>query len=510
MRFPDFGLRRFLALIFLGLCACLATQAAAPAKPNIIIIYTDDVGYGDVSCYGSKFPTPNIDRIAKEGVRFTDAHTTSATCTPSRYSLLTGEYAWRKPGTGVARGDATALILPGRTTLPSILQSAGYTTGVVGKWHLGLGVGKPDWNGEVKPGPLEIGFNYCFIMPATGDRVPCVYVENHRVVGLDPKDPITVDFDGPIAGEPTGAANPELLRLHPSHGHDMAIVNGVSRIGHMKGGVAARWVDEDMADTLAKKATAFIEQNKAKPFFLYFATHDIHVPRLTHARFVNRTSMGPRGDVIAELDWTVGEILATLDRLKLADNTLLIFSSDNGPVIDDGYKDGAVEKLGAHAPAGPWRGGKYSNFEGGTRVPTLLRWPARVKPAVSAALVSHIDFAASFAALVGQPLKAEDVPDSTDQLATLLGEAKTGRIEIVEHASVLSYREGQMKVISTSNGPAVQKNTNTQMGNLKTLQLYDLAADPGETNNLAAAQPDLVKKMQARLQAIREAGRSRP
>jgi arylsulfatase A-like enzyme len=509
MRLPAFPLA---AALFSALSLPSVASAAAPAaKPNIVLIYADDVGYGDVSCYGAKsVATPNIDRLAKEGLRHTHAHTTSATCTPSRYSLLTGEYAWRKPGTGVARGDATAIIAAGRTTLASLLQKAGYKTGVVGKWHLGLGEGKPNWNGDLKPGPLDIGFDYAFIMPATGDRVPCVYIENRRVVGLDPKDPITVSFDGPLPGQPTGAKNPELLRMHPSHGHDMAIINGVSRIGHMSGGKSALWVDEDMADTLAKKSTAFIEQNRAQPFFLYLATHDIHVPRLPHPRFAGRTSMGPRGDAIAELDWTVGEVLAALDRLKLTENTLVIFSSDNGPVVDDGYKDDAVTKLGSHAPAGPWRGGKYSNFEAGTRVPTVLRWPARVKPGVTDAIVSQIDWAASFATLVGQPFGHDDIPDSTNQLAALLGEAKTGRAELVEHAGSLALSDAQWKFIAPSKGAAFNRTTGTELGNLPAPQLYDLTTDPRETKNVAAEHPALVAKFQARLEAIRTAGRSRP
>lgn len=509
MRLPAFP---FAAALLSALTLHSVASAATPAaKPNIVLIYADDVGYGDVSCYGAKnVATPNIDRLAKEGLRHTHAHTTSATCTPSRYSLLTGEYAWRKPGTGVARGDATAIIAAGRTTLATLLQKAGYKTGVVGKWHLGLGEGKPNWNGDLKPGPLDIGFDYAFIMPATGDRVPCVYIENRRVVGLDPQDPITVSFDGPLPGQPTGAKNPELLRMHPSHGHDMAIVNGVSRIGHMSGGKSALWVDEDMADTLTKKATAFIEQNRTQPFFLYLATHDIHVPRLPHPRFAGRTSMGPRGDAIAELDWTVGEVLAALDRLKLTENTLVVFSSDNGPVVDDGYKDDAVTKLGSHAPAGPWRGGKYSNFEAGTRVPTVLRWPARVKPGVSDAIVSQIDWAASFATLVGQPFGHEDIPDSTNQLAALLGETKTGRAELVEHAGSLALSDVQWKFIAPSKGAAFNRTTNTDLGNLPTPQLYDLTADPRETKNVAATHPDLVTKYQARLETIRTAGRSRP
>jgi arylsulfatase A-like enzyme len=192
----------------------------------VVFIYADDLGYGDVGCYGAtKVATPNMDRLARAGVRFVNAHSSSATCTPSRYAMLTGEYPWRRKGTGVLPGDARLIIEPGRTTLASLMKEAGYRTGVVGKWHLGLGAGELDWNQEIKPGPLEIGFDYCFLIPATGDRVPCVFVENHRVVGLDPKDPIAVSYQKPIGDEPTGKEHPELLKMHPSHGHDQTIVN---------------------------------------------------------------------------------------------------------------------------------------------------------------------------------------------------------------------------------------------------------------------------------------------
>ena len=275
--------RTFLKSAGIAAAATMIPYAFANEKkknPNIVIIYADDLGYGDVSCYGAtKITTPNIDKLASEGLRFTNAHSSSATCTPSRYSMLTGQYAWRQKGTGIAPGDATLIIPTSRTTLPSVMKKAGYTTGAVGKWHLGLGEpgGKPDWNGELKPGPLEIGFDYCFLIPATGDRVPCVFVENHRVVNLDQNDPIEVGFGRPVGNEPTGREHPELLKMHPSHGHDQTIINGISRIGYMSGGKEARWVDENIADTLTVKAKNFIEQNKDKPFFLYFATHDIHV-----------------------------------------------------------------------------------------------------------------------------------------------------------------------------------------------------------------------------------------
>ncbi len=497
----------FLLLLLLGL-----PQVNAQTRPNVVIILADDIGYGDVSCYGATaVKTPNIDRLAKEGLRFTDAHAPAATCTPSRYAMLTGEYAWRKPGTGVLPGDAALIIEPGRTTLATLFQRAGYSTGVVGKWHLGLGPqGGPDWNGEIKPNPNDIGFGYSFIMAATGDRVPTVYVENRRVVGLDPADPIKVSYANPIGDWPTGKANPEQLKIHPSHGHDQTITNGISRIGYMTGGKAALWKDEEMADVFAQKAVAFIEQQKSQPFFLYFALHDPHVPRVPHPRFVGKTTMGPRGDALVQADWCVGEILAALDRLKLANNTLVIFTSDNGPVVDDGYKDDAVAKLGNHKPAGPFRGGKYSSFEGGTRVPLIVRWPGQVKRGVSDALVSQIDFTASFAALLGQMLAPADAPDSFNVLSALLGKTKTGRTHLVEQASALALRQGQWKYIAPSNGRKLNPETNTELGNDPAAQLYYLTNDKGETNNLADQQPEKVKELAALLQQIRQAGRSRP
>lgn len=499
--------------------ACAAVFAASPSTaatarpPNVIIIYGDDVGYGDLSCYGAKaVSTPHVDRLARAGLRFTSGYATAATCTPSRFSLLTGEYAFRQKGTGVLPGDASLIIPPDRTTLPKVLRAAGYRTGVVGKWHLGLGAAKEtfDWNGDIKPGPLEVGFDYSFIMAATGDRVPCVYVENHKIVGADPKDPITVRYGQPFPGQPTGITERDTLRMDWSHGHNNSVVNGVGRIGFMLGGMKARWVDEDMADVFTQHALDFIRREKDRPFFLYFATHDIHVPRLPHPRFAGKTTMGPRGDAIVEFDFQVGAILDELDRLGLTENTLVILSSDNGPVIDDGYKDRAVELLGDHKPAGPFRGGKYSRFEAGTRVPFIVRWPARVKPGVSDAIVSQMDLIASFAALTGRKLAPADGPDSINVLPALLGESPVGRDHVVIHANKLAIRAGDWKYIEPSPGVAVNVNTNTETANSPQPQLYHLALDPGETKNLAAAEPARTAELAARLAAIAKASLPRP
>lgn len=486
-------------LLLLGLSAAVPFATAAD-RPNVVLIYADDLGYGDVGCNGARRGlTPNVDRLAREGLNFADAHATSATCTPSRYALLTGEYPWRRRGTNVLPGDARLVIEPGRTTLAGVLKKAGYRTGVVGKWHLGLGGEALDWNGEVRPGPLEVGFDESFIMAATGDRVPCVYVRGHRVVGLDPADPIEVRYGGPIAGEPTGKDHPELLRLRPSHGHDMAIVDGISRIGYMRGGKAALWKDEEMADTFTREAVEFIRKNKSGPFFLYFATHDVHVPRVPHPRFVGKSGMGPRGDAIVEFDWSVGEVLRALDECGLAEKTLVVLTSDNGPVVDDGYRDEAVARLGGHRPAGPYRGGKYSKFEGGTRVPLIVRWPGRVRSGTSRALVSQVDFLASFAALAGVQEPVATAPDSRDHLAALLGDDPARRESLIEHAGGLALRRGRWKFIPASDGPRKNVATDTELGNDRSEQLYDLDADPEEARNVAGEHPEVVERLRREL-----------
>lgn len=498
-----------LTILLTSLVAGIA--GAQQTRPNIVFIYTDDVGYGDLSCYGAaRVKTPHIDRLAAGGVRFTNAHASSATCTPSRYSFLTGQYAWRRKGTGIAPGNAALIIDTARATVASVLKGAGYTTGVVGKWHLGLGGGQgPDWNGEIRPGPLELGFDEAFIIPATLDRVPCVYVENRRVVRLDAADPIVVDYSRPVGSWPTGREHPELLRIRSSHGHDNTIINGIGRIGYMTGGRSALWKDQDIADTLTARAESFIASHRGQPFFLYFATADIHVPRDPHPRFAGKSGMGPRGDAILQLDWCVGRILAALDSLQLTENTIVIFSSDNGPVLDDGYRDNAVEQQQGHKPAGPLKGGKYSAFEGGTRVPFLLQWPAAVAPKVSDALVGQVDLMASFAKLTGQQLGPDDAPDSFDMMPVLLGKSDRGRDHLVEQGVSLSLISGDWKYIVPVKGPAVLREVNIESGYSGQPQLYNLQTDIAERHNVAALHPGIVSSMAARLKALEEKGRSR-
>ncbi len=477
--------------IIAALCLCAAVSAAD--KPNIIFLLADDIGYGDFSCYGAtKIKTPNCDRLAKESRRFTDAHSPAAVCTPTRYAFMTGEYAWRKQGTGILPGIAGLIIEPGRVTVPSILKQAGYTTGVVGKWHLGLGTTPTDYNTEIKPGPLEIGFDYAWLLPATGDRTPCVWVENRRVVNLDPADPIKLDYT-------------------VKRGEPRSFVNGIPRIGEQVGGKAALWKDDEIADLLTAKAIAFIEKNKSKPFFLYFCTHDIHVPRVPHKRFRGTSQAGIRGDNVHSFDSTVGRVMDALDKLKLTDNTLLIVTSDNGGVLDtngpDEVNSGTVETNNGHPHNGVLRGDKGSPYEGGTRVPFIAHWPGHIPTGDSGALICHVDMLASFAALTGQKLIEAAGPDSFNILPALLGD-KTGREYLVEQGRVLSLRKGTWKLVPT--GPGAGKGKKTGKRAPATPELYNLADDLSETKNIAAQHPDIVKEMSAKLEEIKSKGRSRP
>lgn len=482
-------------------CTQAKKESTAP-PPNIVIIYCDDLGYGDVSAYGAtRLKTPNLDRLANEGVRFTNGYATSATCTPSRYALLTGQYPWRNADAKILPGTAPLLIDTAQMTIPKMLQAQGYHTGIVGKWHLGLGSGMVDWNRRISPGPNEVGFEYAFIMAATQDRTPTVFLENGRVFGLDPDDPLFVDYEKNFEGEPTGRDNPELCKMKWHHGHNNSIHNGIPRIGFQKGGKSALWVDEDMADDFLEKAQQYIQANKSKPFFLYYALQQPHVPRTPHPRFAGTSGMGPRGDVILEADWCVGELIKTLETEGLLENTLVIFSSDNGPVVNDGYFDDAVEKLGDHTPSGPLRGGKYSLFEAGTRVPFVAFWKGKIEPTVSDAIVSHVDLFSSLAKLAGSETR---VPDSRDLLEVLMGTSRQGREELVlEASSRTAMRKGDWVMIPPYKGPAINKTVNIELGNSPEYQLYNLREDIGQQNNLAEQEPEKLQEMIKAYEVIR-------
>ena len=516
-------LRSGFALIAFAVLAGLRAQSAAatelPSRPNIVLIVADDLGCGDVGCYGAQaISTPNLDRLAHQGRRFTQGYAPASTCTPSRYALMTGEYAWRQQSrqTTILDGDAPLSISPGSLTLPQLLRQAGYTTALVGKWHLGLGDGQTpvDFNGEIQPGPMEVGFDSAYFIPATVDRVPTVFIENHHVAGLDPADPLHVSYLKRMSADPTGAERPDLLKQRADTQHSGVIVNGISRIGSMTGGKAAHWIDEDLADIIARRSARFIAEQKTKPFFLYLGTFDPHVPRMPHARFVGATKLGPRGDVIAELDWTVGEVLAALDRAGVADNTLVIFTSDNGPVLFDGYFDRSEELNGDHRPAGGLRGWKYLAYEGGTRVPFIARWPGHVKTGVDDRMICLTDLLATCATLTGQKLPASVGADSLDQLRVLTGEfGEAIRSELVEQgiSNTLALRAGDWKFIPKSPQQEV-----TGMGSganpadkrwgdsiVRADALYNLADDPAEQVNLAASLTAKTNAMRDRLDEIK-------
>jgi len=497
----------FTFLVFIAVTSCKEKQKTVetteePTKPNIVIIYADDLGYGEMGAYGAtELKTPNLDRLANGGIRFTNGYASSATCTPSRYALLTGIYPWRNKSAKILPGTAPLIIDTTQATIPKMLKKQGYNTGIVGKWHLGLGSGNVNWNERITPGPNEVGFDYSHILAATQDRVPTVYIEDGHVVNLDPNDPIEVNYQENFKGEPTGLENPELLKMKWHHGHNNSIVNGIPRIGFMKGGEAAKWVDEDMADYFLADAQDYVKNHKDEPFFLYYALQQPHVPRTPHLRFVGSSGMGPRGDVIVEADWMVGEFIKTLEDEGLLENTLIVFSSDNGPVVNDGYYDDSEEKLGNHKPAGPLRGGKYSLFEAGTRVPFITYWKGKISPGVSDAMVSQLDLFSSLAALVDSN---ESTDDSKELLDVFLGESNEGRDEmVIEATSRTAYRRGEWAMIPPHEGPAISEQVNIELANSNEYLLYNLNDDIGQKNNLSESNPKKLQEMIEAYQAIR-------
>jgi len=472
-------------------------------KPNVLLIIADDLGYGDVSAYGnSMINTPNIDKLANGGVCFTDGHSTSSTCSPSRYALFTGMYPWKNRKAKILPGNAPLLIGENQFTIGKMFQSKGYKTAAIGKWHMGMGKGNPDWNSTVTPGAKEVGFDYSYLIAATCDRVPTAFIENGNVANLAKGDSMFVDYIHPFPGEPTAITNPELMTKQQgtNNDHHDTVINGIPRIGFMKGGRSACWVDENIADTLLIHAENFVTENKNQPFFLYYGLHEPHVPRVPNHRFNGKSGMGVRGDAIIEADWCVGEILDHLEKEGVLDNTLIIFSSDNGPVLDDGYADQARELLNGDDPNGGFRGGKYSLYEAGTRVPFFVYWKGHIKHVVSDATVNQLDLIASLTHLVGA-----DVPEGLDSknfIDTFMGKSTKGRKSmIMEAMQRLALRSGDYDLIPPYKGP-VYDVTKIELANLPQFTLFNIKEDPAQTKQIQDENPDILNKLKAKFLKI--------
>ena len=486
------------------------TSQASSNQPNVVIIYGDDVGYGDVGAYGSKqIPTPHIDALAARGLHFTDGHCSAATCSPSRFSMLTGIHGFRA-NVRILAPNAPLAIPVDTYTIADLFKDAGYQTAVIGKWHLGLGSKESpaNWNGEVKPGPLEIGFDYSFLLPSTNDRVPCVYLEDYNVVNYDPNDPIYVGSNAKQVNRlgsteyPDGKTNREAMTYYQSsHGHNHSVINGIGRIGYMSGGKAALWDDETMADVFIDKARDYITRHKDEPFFLFFSSQDIHVPRAPHPRFQGKTELGYRGDAMVQFDWSVGQIIDALKANGLLKNTLVIFSSDNGPTYDDGYVDGTSAKTSTvnndrdHYAAGPYRGGKYQIYEGGTRVPLIISWPGNIRTGTSDALVNQIDFLHSFATLLELDLPEGAAVDSRNTLDAFLGRSEQGLPFMIEEAAnAVALRKDNWKYIEFHASKYKPKPGAPE--------LYDLSEDIAEANNVIKDHPEIAESLKTQLHTL--------
>lgn len=478
-------------------------------KPNVIVIHADDVGYGDTGAYGAtKIQTPNIDRLANEGRRFTDAHSASAVCSPSRYALMTGEYPARIDFWSPIFLRDTLVVEPTQTTVASVMKDAGYATGIVGKWHLGFQKEFPvDWNKELKPGPLELGFDYYFGVPVLNSHPPFVFVENHWVLGLDPDDPF-------VYGEQANT-------------REWDEKFGLDAIGGAKA-AHELYKDREVGSILAGKAVEWIKEQKDEPFFLYFAPPQIHHPFTPAPRFIASSSAGPYGDFIHELDWMVGQVLDALEVLGLTDNTLVIFTSDNGGMFNRGGQN-AWEA--GHRLNGDLLGMKFGAWEGGHRVPFLARWPGQIPAGtVSDELLSNVDILATLAGLVDRSLVEGEGPDSYNMLPAFVGSPNAPIRDYLvispSQKTHLSIRKGKWMYIPAQGeggftgtevgehsfaGAAAHKltkqvNSDVEDGKIKEdappVQLYDLEADLFQTQNVYDQYPEIAKELQALLDKL--------
>ncbi len=501
----------FLMLLLLG-CNQKSEQTEQADKPNIILINADDLGYGDLGCYGAtQLSTPNIDRLASEGRRFTDAHSAAAVCTPSRYALITGEYPLRHGNLYNPVFLKNKLVIDTqKETLASLLKKAGYSTACIGKWHLGFGTTEPvNWNKPLTPGPNELGFDYYYGVPVVNSHPPFVYVENHNVVGLAADDPF-------VYGKK--AKTQEVFEK--------------MKLDHIGGADKAHelYVDEEVGTHLKGKALTWMKAQKDKPFFLYLATTNIHHPFTPAPQFVGTSECGVYGDFVHELDWIVGEVMKTVKEMGEEHNTLVLFTSDNGGMFNaTGQK--TWEK--GHRLNGDLLGFKFDAWEGGHRVPLIAHWPGKIKAGeVSDQLICNVDMLATLAALTGQTLEEGQGQDSKNMLGAITGTTKEQlRSEVVlaaQKATHLSIRMGKWMYIGAQGGggftagkhgahafggPAAvsfagQINSDIQEGKIKEnappVQLYNLEKDPSQTINLYNEFPEKVKEMEKLLESYQK------
>jgi arylsulfatase A len=472
----------------------MAQAASAADRPNIVVILSDDYGWGSAGCYGANpdlIKTPNIDRLAKEGRRFTDANTTSSVCSPTRYALLTGRYCWRTSlQHEVLHVFAPLHIEPGRFNLGSLLKSKGYSTAAIGKWHLGYGTDpKVDYTKELKPGPLEIGFDYHFAVPSNHGDVTGVFVENHHVLGLR-----SSKVDRASAGKN---------------------FNGAQYFGLD----APQRVDDDVMPLLTTKATEWIAKQSAdKPFFLYYTPVAVHSPVTPSHGTKGSSKAGAFGDWVHELDASVGKVLETLDQKGFTKNTLVLFTADNGGVFHPEQTNAQAQAIQAGLkPCGPFRGGKHDVWEGGFRVPYIVRWPGHVPEGTTCdETLSLVDTVATIAALLDEPLPPRDkaAEDSFNMLPAWLG-AKTlapQRPHLIVHAAAGTFaiRQGPWKWIEGNFHPDTKPGARRSRAEQFRPQLYNLGSDISEQTEATAQNNEKAAELQALLQKQKDQGFSRP